>query len=164
MQQYARSITTVKKVGVFVNAGYAEILDAIDRYHLDMVQLHGEEPAAFCTCLSGHIPVIKAFRIDDDFDFSLPDQYKAACTFFLFDTATTAYGGSGLSFNWALLEKYQSSVPFFLSGGINPGLLSRVQLFSHPSFAGIDVNSGFETRPGIKNIDQLKLLFHEIRN
>lgn len=164
LQQYARSITTVKKVGVFVNTGYSAILEAIDRYHLDAVQLHGEEPASFCACLSGHIPVIKAFRINDRFDFGELDSYKTACTFFLFDTASAVYGGSGLSFNWSLLEKYRLSVPFFLSGGIHPGLLAQVRLFSHPAFAGIDVNSGFETTPGIKNIDQLKLLFDEIRN
>lgn len=164
VQTILRSIRTVLKIGVFVNAGYREILTAIDQYGLNLVQLHGAESANFCACLSGHIPIIKAFQINASFDFNQLQDYKESCTYFLFDTASDSYGGSGHSFDWQLLQKYTLPTPFLLSGGISLDNINSIKEIKHAGLIGIDVNSCFETAPGIKNINNIKTLLHEFRN
>lgn len=149
----------IKKVGVFVNPGYSELLDAIDEYGLDIVQLHGNEDPELCEELSAEVEVIKAFRIENgtaNID-ELVAPYDAACDFYLFDTAglKESFGGTGQQFDWSILKKAKIEKPFFLSGCIGPDDAARVKSFSHPDFFAIDVNSKFETTPGVKDMAAL---------
>ena len=151
----------IKKVGVFVNASATYIIDKIDQYKLDLIQLHGDEKPDFCEVFNHLIPVIKAFGIDESFDFKKLEAYKECCSYFLFDTKTTEYGGSGKSFDKKILEKYDNSIPFFLSGGL--GLEEVEKLVSEKSkIYAIDVNSKFEIEPGLKDIKKLKQLADEL--
>jgi phosphoribosylanthranilate isomerase len=147
----------LKKVGVFVNPGYSELLDAIDEYGLDMVQLHGNETPEMCEELSAEVEVIKAFRIAGDQSINIDEMvmpYDAACDFYLFDTAglKESFGGTGQQFDWSILKKAKIEKPFFLSGGIGPDDAQKVKAFKHPDFFSIDVNSKFEMAPGVKDM------------
>jgi phosphoribosylanthranilate isomerase len=147
----------IKKVGVFVNPGYSELLDAIDEYGLDIVQLHGNETPELCEELSGEVEVIKAFRIAGDESINIDEMvmpYDAVCDFYLFDTAglKESFGGTGQQFDWNILKKAKIEKPFFLSGGIGPDDAPKIKSFRHPDFFAIDINSKFETAPGIKDM------------
>ena len=149
----------LKKVGVFVNPGYSELLDAIDEYGLDIVQLHGNETPEMCEELSAEVEVIKAFRIEGgsvNID-KLVEPYDAVCDFYLFDTAVLkeSFGGTGQQFDWSILKKAKIEKPFFLSGGIGPDDAQKVKGFKHPDFFAIDVNSKFEMAPGLKDMAAL---------
>lgn len=147
----------IKKVGVFVNPGYSELLDTIDEYGLDIVQLHGNETPEMCEELSAEVEVIKAFRITGDQSINIDEMvipYDAACDFYLFDTAglKESFGGTGQQFDWSILKKAKIEKPFFLSGGIGPDDAQKVKSFKHPDFFAIDVNSKFEMTPGVKDM------------
>lgn len=149
---------SIKKVGVFVNASLDEILDKIEKYDLQAVQLHGHESVKFCESLKKNssklIDVIKVFPILDTFDFSLLKPFESVCDFFLFDTKGKLPGGNGTTFEWKVLEKYPSTKPFFLSGGIGIEELESINeiLKTNLPIHAIDVNSKFEIEPGLKNI------------
>lgn len=158
----------IKKVGVFVDETASKIIDKIDEYKLDLIQLHGNESPEFCEVFNHLIPVVKAFGIDESFDFEKLELYKNRCSYFLFDTKTKEHGGSGKTFDWTLLEKYIGTTPFFLSGGIGLDELEKVQSLpaeqagSKFKVYGIDVNSKFEIEPGLKEIEKLKQVKHEL--
>lgn len=141
-----------KRVGVFVNSPKNFVLDCIIRYRLDCVQLHGEESPKFCRELNSFTSVIKVFSVDEQFDFRQTDPYMDSAHFFLFDTKTANYGGSGVRFDWSILQKYTGSLPFFLSGGIGPEHLEEIAHFRHPKLKGIDINSQFELKPAVKDL------------
>lgn len=155
------------KVGVFVNASEEEIMKQVDDYGLQMVQLHGDETASFCNRISDQIKVIKAFRITD-FDVNvdwLVQEYDEVCDYYLFDKGSAGlYGGTGQKFNWNLLEKSKIGKEFFLSGGIGRGDAQALKKFSHPFFYGVDVNSRFETSPGIKDIGLIQEFVKELKD
>ena len=147
----------IKKVGVFVNPGYSELLDAIDEYGLDIVQLHGNETPEMCEELSAEVEVIKAFRIAGDQSINIDEMvmpYDAACDFYLFDTAGLKenFGGTGQQFDWSILKKAKIEKPFFLSGGIGPDDAQKIKSFKHPDFFAIDVNSKCEMAAGVKDL------------
>ncbi len=108
------------------------------------------------------VQVFKAFGLDNSFDFYQLKAYIGKVDFFLFDTKTPIHGGSGKTFDWAILSKYKLDVPFFLSGGISPENLKEVKNINHPQFHGVDLNSKFETAPGLKNITQLEKAFESL--
>jgi len=164
LKTYLRKLTSVKKVGVFVDAPYEEVLETADSYALDYVQLHGSEDVQYCEIVNARVPVIKTFGVQEADDFGCLGAYVKACTFFLFDTYSEQHGGTGKQFDWNLLDKYQLDKPFFLSGGIGPGDVAAIKKIRNPNFKGIDVNSRFEFRPGYKRIDLLEQLIYEIRN
>jgi phosphoribosylanthranilate isomerase len=145
----------MKKVGVFVNPSYSDILDAIEDYGLDVVQLHGEETPEFCSDLNEDVEVIKVFHIDEsvkDID-ALVAPYDGACDYYLFDTKSgNQKGGTGKQFDWAVIEKSKIEKPFFLSGGIGIEDVKRIKAFKHPDFYGVDVNSKVEKAPGEKDM------------
>lgn len=158
-------IGIVKKTGVFVNESYDHIVQKITAYNLDALQLHGEETGGFCARLKKHpVEVIKAFGIDKQFDFNSTEAYLDVTDFFLFDTKTAAHGGSGVSFDHHLLEKYPWKKPFFLSGGINPDNLNEILKMEDRRLYGVDLNSGFETKPGIKDINKLAKAINTIKS
>jgi len=147
----------IKKVGVFVNPGYSELLDAIDEYGLDIVQLHGNETPEMCEELSAEVEVIKAFRIAGEKSIDIDEMvadYDEACDYYLFDTAglKESFGGTGQQFDWSILKKAKIEKPFFLSGGIGPDDAQKVKAFNHPDFFAVDVNSKFELSPGLKDM------------
>lgn len=139
-----------QRVGVFVQASIESIREAIIKHQLDFAQLHGDESADYCFQVVRFIPVIKVFRIDDQFDWSNVDSFKGV-RYFLFDTKSKMYGGTGRKFNWEQLNQYNGSIPFLLSGGIGPEDANTIKELKHPQFAGVDLNSQFEKSPGIKN-------------
>ncbi len=155
----------IKKVGVFVNATINEIQDKVSEYELDFVQLHGKENDDFCKTLQQqNINIIKAFSITEQFDFNSIQAFQNSCQYFLFDTATKNYGGSGKSFNWDILQNYQLNTPFFLSGGIGLDNISEALNFKHPQLFAFDLNSKLEDYAGFKNLQSTKNIIHKIRN
>lgn len=152
----AKSCSGIKKIGVFVNADKSYILQQIDHYQLDLIQLHGDESPEFCATLRKQIPVMKAFRIKAIEDLQKASGYEGCCDYFLFDSPGKLYGGNGTTFEWNLLKKYDGYTPFFLSGGIGQEEIPALKNFDHPKWLGIDINSRFETAPGIKDKTILK--------
>ncbi|MCP9769163.1 phosphoribosylanthranilate isomerase [Lacihabitans sp. LS3-19] len=154
----------LKKVGVFVNADIEEIKQKIEEYKLDYVQLHGHESPDFCKQLQKlGVGIFKAFSVDSAFDFEKTEAFEKAVDYFLFDTKGDGYGGHGKSFDWTLLKKYNQKVPFLLAGGVSLDNLDAVLELKDLNLAGVDVNSKFETSPGLKDISALKILFEKIR-
>ncbi len=176
---------SIKKVGVFVDAPVEEVLEKVNHYGLDAVQLHGKESVEYCRTLrhpelvSGSHPsemlnqvqhdelkIIKVFSIKDNFDFSVLKDYESVCDYFLFDTKGKLPGGNGYTFDWSVLEHYPSTKPFFLSGGIGLDSVENLKEFlnspaSKYCFA-LDVNSKFEIEPGLKDITSLKTFINEL--
>jgi phosphoribosylanthranilate isomerase len=151
--------TSIKKVGVFVNETVEEILRISKHYNLSGVQLHGNEAAEDCKVLKDEgLVVVKVFSVDDRFDFKSVNSFKPAVDFFLFDTKGKAYGGNGYSFNWKKLADYDQEIPFFLSGGISPENVLDVKGLAGMNMIGLDVNSGVEVSPGLKDIAKIKSL------
>jgi len=145
----------LKKTGVFVNPEMIDVLDAIDEYGLEVVQLHGDETPEMCEDLSSEVEVIKAFRIKGDEDIDkLVAPYDAVCDYYLFDTGglKESFGGTGQQFDWSILAKAKIEKPFFLSGGIGVEDAARVKGFKHPDMFGVDINSKFEVSPGVKDM------------
>lgn len=141
-----------RRVGVFVDATLVEIMTRVGQLGLDTVQLHGGESPALCRKLhSVGLRVIKAFALRRSSDLAAVVAYDGACDYYLFDTPCVGYGGSGRMFDWELLSGYGGPTPFLLSGGLRPASFSVLREFHHPCWAGIDLNSGFETAPGVKD-------------
>jgi len=130
---------TIKKIGVFVNESLENILTIVFKYKLDGVQLHGTELVETCAKLrDAGLIVIKAFPIAEAINFIPTKLYEDACDYFLFDTKTDAYGGSGVKFNWAILDEYNGETPFLLSGVIAADDAEAILKIKHPKFAGIE--------------------------
>ena len=146
-----------KRVGVFVNASQEEIMEVAQQYRLDYLQLHGHESPDFCYALQKRgYAFIKTFSISTAEDLAHTADYAGRVDYFLFDTKCAGYGGSGQRFDWSLLQDYQGETPFLLSGGIRPEMAADLQRFHHPRWAGIDLNSGFESAPGVKQAETLR--------
>lgn len=143
-------------VGVFVNPSEDEIKHAANLHQLDMIQLHGQETVDFTARIAENYRVIKVFGIDDQFNFEITRDYEQYAEYFLFDTKTPLFGGSGKKFAWRQLATYQGDTPFILSGGIQLNDAHEIKKIQHEKFAGVDINSGFERAPGDKNIDQVQ--------
>jgi phosphoribosylanthranilate isomerase len=149
------------KVGVFVNASIEEVLQMVDECRLHMVQLHGDESPRYCEKLADYISVIKAFRISETGNINWRiKEYSNVCDMYMFDTEGAGYGGTGKKLNWEKLQNVVVGKPYFLSGGIEPTDVEKLKEFltrseSKALFA-IDINSKFETLPGIKDIELIK--------
>jgi phosphoribosylanthranilate isomerase len=147
----------IRKVGVFVNAGYDDIMPLVEAYELDAVQLHGDETPALCKKLSNETEVIKAFRLGAEKDLDIDKlvrPYDDGTDYYLFDTAgpKETFGGTGMHFDWNKLNQAKIEKPFFLSGGIGPEDTEKLRVFDHPDFYAVDINSKFEKSPGIKDM------------
>ena len=155
---------TMKKIGVFVDKDFEFINKKVIDFGLDGVQLHGKESPLLCNQLKKEgLIIIKAFNIHNTFDFGLLDSYIHSCDYFLFDAFGKNAGGNGVIFNWDLLRNYKGSVPFLLSGGIDETMVGTIKKFRHPQFIGIDINSGFEIQPALKDIKKIKLFSNELQ-
>ena len=158
----------VLKVGVFVNEPLEKVIATATEAGLDMVQLHGDETPNYCKEMANHYPVIKAFRISETDDVAYKiSEYLEDIDYLLFDTASSVYGGSGISFDWKKLANATGQKPYFLSGGIGPDDVSKITSFVESDAAGnciaVDVNSKFETAPGQKNIQLLQSFIPTIK-
>jgi phosphoribosylanthranilate isomerase len=168
---------SIKKVGVFVNEEIDKVLSIVKENKLEAVQLHGNESPEYCkqlkilvaecsksdnnnnvisTPLNHQIEIFKAFSVDDNFEFSKTEAYQKVCDYLLFDTKGKEYGGNGIKFNWQVLDNYKGALPFLLSGGISKVDALAINEISHKAFAGVDINSGFEIEPALKNIANIK--------
>lgn len=146
----------IKKVGVFVNASLDEIKEKIVQYDLQAVQLHGDESSELCMQVGElGIETFKAFGIDEDFEWESIRAYENAVDYFLFDTKSAAYGGTGQTFNWDKLKQNPFDKPYFLSGGISIENMKEAADFEDERLYGLDLNSKFEIQPALKNIDLL---------
>ena len=183
---------TIKKTGVFVNEHIEIVISLIEEYRLDAIQLHGDESVAYVTELKQHlserrklfieenksikkrknqhyisknkIEIIKVFGIKDSFNFDVLEPYFDVVDYFLFDTKGKERGGNGTQFDWSILNNYPFNKPFFLSGGI--GLedveeVKKIQKLGLPIYA-LDVNSRFESKPGVKIIEELEKFKKEV--
>ncbi|AXT56238.1 phosphoribosylanthranilate isomerase [Aquimarina sp. AD1] len=165
---------TIKKTGVFVDEEINSILEKSNKYNFNAVQLHGNESSEFCKELRtklnsstkpNRVEIFKVFSIKDQFDFEELKPYEGIVDYFLFDTKGKEKGGNGYTFDWSVLNNYNSSTPFILSGGIGLQEIENVKkiLETDLPIYGIDINSKFEIEPGLKNINDLekfkKLLF-----
>ncbi|NDV65207.1 phosphoribosylanthranilate isomerase [Bacteroides sp. 224] len=153
-----------KRVGVFVNEDKETIKIFGDRFSLDYIQLHGKESPEYCRTLkSKGVKIIKAFSIAHEKDLEEVYLYEDSCDYFLFDTKCKQYGGSGSQFDWGILKAYQGTTPFLLSGGINLYSVRELKEFIHPQFAGIDINSRFEIKPGYKDMNRIKAFLEQFK-
>ena len=153
-----------KRVGVFVNEDKKEIEIFADRFSLDYIQLHGNESPEYCHSLRATgLRLIKAFSIARRKDFENIGTYEESCDYFLFDTKCEQHGGSGNQFDWSMLNSYKGKKPFLLSGGINPYSSPTLKELRHPQLAGFDLNSRFETKPGLKDVERLRHFLEELR-
>lgn len=156
LQQFSEGIKTT---GVFVDEEIDLVISNAKAYNLAALQLHGQESPEYCLQLKEalpHVEVIKAFGVDETFDFNSLEAYRDAADYFLFDTKTSEHGGSGKVFNWSLLKQYTGEKPYFLSGGIGLEQAAALLEIEDPSLYAIDVNSKFELEPGLKDLDKLR--------
>ncbi len=155
---FSRIPLSIKKVGVFVNEEIDTVLDLYNKLGLDYVQLHGDEDLEFSQKLKeAGVGIIKVFRILDSLPYAI-SSHSEFSDYFLFDTATHGYGGSGRHFDWTILKNYNLDTPFLLSGGIERDDLEAISEMNIENMVGIDVNSRFEVSPAMKDINKLKEL------
>ena len=160
----------IKKVGVFVNEGFDNIMKMIDEYDLDIVQLHGDETPGLCKALSEETEVIKTFRVNGETKSieELIKKYDDACDYYLFDALAPAgelisFGGTGIEFDWSPLSKSRIEKPFFLAGGIGLTDVASLKELEHPDFFAVDINSKFEINAGVKDLDMVKMFAQMLR-
>ncbi|MDR1723442.1 MAG: phosphoribosylanthranilate isomerase [Tannerella sp.] len=186
-EEYINAIRSCgkQKVGVFVDESLETILEKADKYGLDCIQLHGNESPALCRVLrkvnrlledrttvnpahytlrhGALYKVIKAFHIASTEDLTATTPYTACVDYYLFDTKSPDYGGSGRRFDWSILDAYDGDTPFLLSGGISHDSLDDLKKIHHPKFAGVDLNSGFEIAPAHKDVARLKSFIQHLK-
>lgn len=166
-EEYLDSIPNhIDKVAVFVNESLEKIIEICNKYSFDCIQLHGSESAPFIQNLKQKldVKVIKAFGVDERFDFRPLEEYLSEVDYFLFDTKTKQHGGSGRTFDWELLNQYDGNKPFFLSGGLGNENIQEALKVKHHSLVGFDLNSGLESSPGKKDVQKVKTILETIRN
>ncbi|WP_395625475.1 phosphoribosylanthranilate isomerase [Daejeonella sp.] len=163
---------SIKLVGVFVDEEIGEVLNKVKEYDLSAVQLHGSESPIYCQQLKKELSIrmsfkkidlLKAFGLSTSFDFAVLKPFADAVDYFLFDTKTTEHGGSGLTFDWQILRAYTEEKPFFLSGGLAPENIKEIHDLAFDQLYGLDLNSRFESAPGLKDIESLQSTFEFIR-
>jgi len=158
----------IAKVGVFVNMPYEELMRTVEDYRLDMVQLHGDEIPRYCEQVANYITVIKAFRLSDNDPIDwMAKPYEEACDMYMFDTLGAGYGGTGKKFDWNVLKNSTIDKLFFLSGGIEPSDEKRLNLFVKEEIAkkifAVDINSKFETSPGVKDLEKVREFVEKVK-
>ncbi|MDN3693982.1 phosphoribosylanthranilate isomerase [Chryseobacterium tructae] len=158
------------KVGVFVNEKIEKMIEIAEKGKLNLIQLHGDEDENLIIELRKHlnpeIKIIKVLRIGND---TVQNKKKIAQTFsnqsthnnllpityYLFDTDSKAFGGTGQQFDWNLLNEFEIPLPYFLSGGVSEENIKNIESLNQKPFA-IDINSKFEIAPGDKNVETIK--------
>jgi phosphoribosylanthranilate isomerase len=164
----ARVRGRAKKVALTVDADDA-VLDAVVRaLRPDMLQLHGRELPARVWALKKHfgLPVIKAIALEAKADLSAVETYATLADILLFDARppreATRPGGLGKSFEWHLLEHIEPGAPFMLSGGLNADNVGEALRVTRAP--GVDVSSGVERAPGVKDADKIRAFVRAARD
>lgn len=149
----------ITPVGVFVNEELEVMIKAASQLHTRVLQLHGNESVEMCAQLkdSGYT-VVKVFSVDEAMDFSTVKPYEQVVDYFLFDTKGKYYGGNAKTFSWEILNRYDQQVPFFLSGGLSPENIEGISMLKGMNLYAIDINSGAEVSPGVKDVAKIKLI------
>ncbi len=151
--------SSIKKVGVFVKEPIESLISLVSEFDLDFVQLHGGEDLDYCKEVKkAGTKIIKVFSVKDQLPLEQIHEFEEVVEYFLFDTKTPEYGGSGLHFDWSILNDYNSDKPFLLSGGIRNEDLDEIMKLDIPQLFALDVNSKYESAPGVKNIELIKEL------
>ena len=150
-------------VGVFVNAKPEDIRVRVRECGLTAVQLHGDEPPESC---SGHgVPVIKALRVRGPDDVALARTYVGVgdVAGLLLDGAAPGYGGGGVTFDWSLVTQLSDcGLPVLVAGGLKPSNVAEAVKATRPY--GVDVASGVESSPGIKDLDAVRAFVRAVRS
>ncbi len=161
----------IRRVGVFVDASREEVLETARRYELDFVQLHGGESPEMCAALRSHgLGVMKAFGIATADDLARTAEYEGSCDLYVFDTRLPGsphggvHGGSGVKFDHSVLAYHNTNTPYLLSGGLAPGDAGQLATTRLPLCAGFDINSRFETSPGIKDPEAINNFITKIKS
>lgn len=157
-----------RRVGVFVNATHEEILQRQASFALDIIQLHGHESPDYCRELRHRLKagtrLIKTVQIATQKDLEDTHRHEGLADYFLFETKSNSYGGSGQQFDWHILHRYQGQTPFLIAGGIGADDAARVKAFHHPRWVGIDLNSRFEIAPALKDPQRLQAFIRQLNN
>jgi phosphoribosylanthranilate isomerase len=156
----------VTPVAIFVNKSVDNIVEICNRYGITTVQLHGNESPQTCKALADKgFTVFKATSLTTKSDVARLKAYEGIVTLFVFDTKGTggAKGGTGMKWDWSLLDNYKLSTPYLLSGGIGVDDVDKVVAAMRPGMVGIDLNSRFETAPGVKDITLLTRFILSLR-
>jgi phosphoribosylanthranilate isomerase len=151
----------LETVGVFVNQPLDEIERFADTIGLSHIQLHGDEGPSFCAAVAQRTgaKVIKAARISHASDLRDLDRFHT--DYHLLDTGHEgAYGGTGVTWDWSLLKQRRNKIPFLLAGGLNPDNVAEAIAATRPW--AVDVSSGIESAPGIKDHAKLQALFEAV--
>jgi phosphoribosylanthranilate isomerase len=152
------------KVGVFVNETVEKLTEISEKSNLNFIQLHGDEDEEFIKrlrqMLNENTKIIKVIRIGDDkknFENEIKkmSNLKSQISNLLFDTDSKAFGGTGKTFDWQILNEIEIPIPYFLSGGISLENIHQLSTINHQPLA-IDINSKFEIEPGNKNLEKIK--------
>ena len=164
-----RSIDHKGKIGIFVNETISKIIQISEKTNLNYVQLHGDETNSFIEelreKLNEKIGIIKVLRIGenaDELSYKI-NSLKLDIDFFLFDTDSKTFGGTGKTFDWNFLNEIQNFKPYFLSGGISPENIVNIRSLKQKPFA-LDINSKFENEPGNKDIEKIKKFIKLIKD
>lgn len=155
--------SSVSRVGVFMNATKEEIQAKIQAFDLDVIQLHGNETPEFCSVIRNFSKVFKAFGIASATDLQTLKDYEEVCDAFILDKKTPKGGGSGEKYDWQVLANYTYNTPFLLSGGIGLSDAPELSQLNLPNCIGYDVNSCFESSPGIKKVEEIALFIAQLK-
>lgn len=159
----------IAKVGVFVNMPYDDLMETVENYRLDMVQLHGDESPRFCEQVANYVTVVKAFRLSDNDPIEwIVRSFHDTTDMYMFDTLGAGYGGTGKKFDWNILKKIPIEKLYFLSGGIEPGDEEKLKEFINEPIAkklfAIDINSRFEVSAGVKDMEKVKMFVEKMKS
>lgn len=147
------------KVGVFVNENINKIVEIAQKADLNFIQLHGDENEDFINelreKLNSKTGIIKVIRIGNQKPEKAINAQRSTLNYLLFDTDSKAFGGTGKQFDWSILNQLEIPLPYFLSGGISEENIENIEILKQKPFA-LDINSKFETEPGIKDIEKIK--------
>jgi phosphoribosylanthranilate isomerase len=163
------------KVGVFVNETVEKISEISEKAKLSFIQLHGDEDEKFILqlrqILGNNIKIIKVIRIGNQSFDELQktiNQQPSSVNYLLFDTDSKAFGGTGKTFDWQILNEIEIPIPYFLSGGISLENIKNLQNFVKVNMRenktltklntpfALDINSKFEIEPGSKDLEKIK--------
>ena len=145
-------ISYLRNCRICKNTDLIDVIDAIDDYGLDVVQLQGNESPELCDDLSSQAEVIKVFGIDEsvkDID-TLVANYDGVCDYYLFESKN-----EDELFDWEILGKAKIEKPFFISGGISVEDIAKIKKFKHLDFLGVNINSRFEKEHGVKDMGKV---------
>ncbi|TDX86476.1 phosphoribosylanthranilate isomerase [Epilithonimonas xixisoli] len=153
------------KVGVFVNEDLEKIIDISEKANLNFIQLHGDETEDFILKLNPRIEIIKVIRIGNQTSEELQktiNQQPTTINYLLFDTDSKAFGGTGKTFDWNILNEIEIPIPYFLSGGISLENIHQLSTINHQPFS-LDINSKFEIEAGNKDLEKIKKLISLVK-